>query len=578
MRRSEQYTVPEELFSLPKRDIYRQAFRKLPFFQRIYLWIRSWFGSADIVEVVKEHELEVVQKRVSARDRTIADVTIPALAEGFHRRARSIHRHYRELKGALSRARGASAGSFMREALRQLDQQMHGTLEVSCDVPQSVLEDPAVALTDARDLVIDHVHQALDVNREAIVAVLEPVWQSLEALAALGTVDFRGLIPEGDTDNVKIPMRIVREPLTRLACVLEMCIRYQHRSAARIAVDFDGGRLGRGSAPDEAIWEAIDDLNHAASLLDLVRLASDEPRLTLAQLNPNSQWWARFSSAWLDTVHVGPPLLRHRTAVVEGLLKDQFDTGGIAASWIPPALYQRSVGAFRELAVSQRFRDTRTMAGALAREQNVMPAADRGRVLELHVELDRVFTRLEEMLGYGEEYGAIGEEIRKVSQPGSESGVAGMQKISVYSKFRPDVRVIVDQGIDVLEGIGIQFDTNRRVIRRALKARAVRFDIETDDLPLVELFDLLTGGYRHLALSLRSLITIEHELIVGAGSNVDSLQQPGQEAGGTGEVGATSGRGATTESAPGASSERGAPIPRGGDAEADVIEELPGAE
>ena len=527
MRRSEQYTVPDKLISIPSRETYRRAFHDLPWLQRIYLLIRTWFGSADITTVIKEHELDEVKRRVVARDATVADVTIPALKNGFHTRARAVALKTQALKTALSQARGSAAGAFLRAALEHLDPQLAETILASTTVPDDILSDPAATVASARKVVVDHLHQALEINKKAITGHLDPVWQCLESLAALGTVDFAGLIPEGSSADIRTPMRIVRQPLTQLACTVELCLRNRHRSATRLAMDFAGRRTGKHANADDAIWEAIDELNTAVPLLDLVRLAADEPRLTLAQLSVQSGWWARFSAAWMEAVNVGPELLRRRSMNTEELLRNHFGVSEPPVTWIPPSLFQRSAGALRRLTGAQRFRDTRTMAGALAREQDLMSTPDRARILEVHVELDKAFSRLEEMLGSGEERGTVGDELRRLTHSETDGAVAGMHKINIYSKYRPDVRVLIDQAADALETIATLFDTNRRQVRRALKAHTVRLDIDEEDLPLTELFDLITGSYQRLAVALRSLVRLEQEMITGpAGGAGDDGASP----------------------------------------------------
>lgn len=518
IRRSEHYTVPDALFTLPEQTVYRDSFRELPLLQRLYLRFRTWFGSADIVTVVKEHELEEVKQRVVARDPAVADVQIPALTAGFHERVRAIARHARALKPGLSAARGTGAGNFLREALRQLDPQLHETITASTSVPEEVVTDPSVSISDAREIVLAHLYEALDINKKAIVDHLDAVWRCLESLAALAAVDYNGLIPAGDARDIRTPMRIVRQPLTQFACTVAMCQRNRHRSAARLAMDYAGRRAGKGPHPDDAVWQVIDDLVSTVPLVDLVRLAADEPRLTLAELSPGTRWWARFAAGWSEMVNPGPTLLRHRSMTVEDILRNHFGVEEPVVTWIPPSLYQRSVGALRRVVEVPRFRASRTMVGALAREQNLLPTSDRATILDHHVELDNVFARIEELFGHGNSRGAIGEELRRVGGADSDSATVGMHKVSIYSKYRPDVRILVGQAADALEATATRFDTHRRSVRRALKAGQIRLDLEDSDLPPVEIFDLVTESYRRLAVTVRSLAAMEHELATGGGT------------------------------------------------------------
>ena len=517
MRRSEQYTVPSELYSLPARDAYREVFRDLPWLQRVYLLIRTWFGSADIVTVVKEHELEEVRKRVQAADEQLADVSIPALMSGFHARARAVALAYRSMKRVLSEARGTGAGAFMILALEKLAPDLHHSVEAAAKVPEETVTDLTVTVGQARESVMNHLHEALEIHRSAITSRLDPVWKSLESLAALGTVDFKGLIPETDNESIRTPMRIVRDQLTRLACVIELCERNRHDTAARIAAEYAAGRIGRQEGSHAALWSAIDELSASVPLVDLVRLAMDEPRLSLAQIEVKSSWWARFTTAWHDTIRIGPTLLRRRALMVEQHLTDYFAVQEGVPSWIPASLLQRSIGALRRLVETPRYHETSTMVGALAREHELIPRPERARILEAHVELDKALSRLEELLGRGNERGAIGEELRRISQAGGEGGITGMHKINMYAKYRPDLRVLLDTALTAMATISESLGRYRSQIRKALKARTVRVDVNEDDLPPEEYLDLIVSGYRDLALRVRSLVAIEQELVSGSG-------------------------------------------------------------
>lgn len=497
-------------------------YKKLPLLQRIYLTIRAWFGSADLTTVLKEQELEEVRRRVVKRDATVADVSIPALKAGFHQRARAVAQHAAALKPILAEVRGSGAGVYLREMLKRLDPDLHRTIEASCLVPENLLLNASTTPSAARSVVLDHLHQSLEVSRRAIETSLGPVWNSLEAIAALAAVDFGGLIPESTAPDIRTPLRIVRKQLTELACVIEFCLRTRNPGAIRFAAEISRAGGGSRAASAEALWTALDALTVAANLADLVRLAADEPRLTLVQIAPKTEWWASFCLSWEETIEVGPAILRRRTLVLDDILSTAFGIEEPNPAWIPPSLYQRTAGALRRLFGCRRFRDARTLTGALAREQNLMPSSERASALEAQVELDQAFTRLEELLGSGEGRGRIGDEIRRLNHSDGEPAVTGMQKVNVYAKYRLDLRIVIDHSTEVLGSISHLFERNRKLVRQAVKARAVRVDLESDDLPPLEILTLIIDGYRKVVIGLRSLLAVENELIGGAGGAIGS--------------------------------------------------------
>jgi len=401
--------------------------------------------------------------------------------------------------------------------LKRLEADLHRTIEASCLVPENLLLNASTTPAAAKTVVLDHLHQSLEVNRRAIETSLAPVWNALEAIAALAAVDFGGLIPESTASDVRTPLRIVRKQLTELACVVAFCLRNRNPGALRLAAEISRGGGGSRTASAEAVWSALDSLTAAADLTDLVRLATDEPRLTLVEIAPRTEWWARFCLSWEETIEVGPAILRRRSLVLEEILRNDFGIEEPNPVWIPPSLYQRTAGALRRLFGCRSFRDARTLTGALAREQNLMPSSERASALEAQVELDQAFTRLEELLGSGEGRGRIGDEIRRLNHADGEPAVTGMQKVNVYAKYRLDLRIVIDQATEVLGGISHLFEANRKLVRQAVKARAVRVDLESDDLPPLEILTLITDGYRKVVIALRSLLAVENELIGGAG-------------------------------------------------------------
>jgi len=512
MRRSEHYTVPDKLYSFPEAGTYRKAFHELPFLQRVYLRIRTWFGSTDIVHVLKEYELEEVTRRITAHEGKILDPSIPALLDGFHTRVHTVAQKIEALKPVLTEIRGAGAGPFLREELERLAPDLYRSIDVSTVIPEELLTNPATTAKDAREAVLEYLLQALEINAKTIREHLDPVWNSLEALAILSTVDFATLIPANINRGARIPIRVLKEPLIRLTCSIELCMRNNRPDVIQRAAAFATHRIGKRFTAQETIWTAIETLNSGIPLVDLVRLATDEPRLELARITTRSGWWKRFSASWIERIDVQSPLLRHRTMIVEELLRNRFDITEPALGWIPPTLFQRTLGAVRRLGAAQRFRDTRTLAGTLAREQGLMTTSDRARILEAHVELDTAYSKIEELTGIGESRGTIGDELRRVTATESADTMAGFQKMNVYSKHRPEIQVLLGQAIEGLTAISSYFERNRAPLRKALRTGTVRIDTSSDELPPIDLLELITDGYNRLAVALRGLFTLEHEL------------------------------------------------------------------
>jgi len=528
MRRTEHYTVSEVLYSLPESGVYRQVFHELPFFQRIYLKIRAWLGSTDIDAIVREHELDDVRQRASGEDGTIVVPSIPALRGGFFIRARPVAEQIKALKPVLVEARGSGAGPFLRDMLERLDVELFQTLDAACVIPEELLKNAATTAATAKKRVHEDLLETLEIHKGTIREHLEPVWASLESLALLMAVDMAALLPTNPKADMQIPMRPLKDQLVQLACTVELCVRNKRPDSIRVAADTVTRRTGKRFAAQETIWDAIDALDKAVSLVDLARLAADEPRLELARLGTSSMWWQRFTAAWVERIDVQGPLLRYRSLVVEDILRNHFGVSESTPMWIPPSLYQRSVGALRRLSMAQRFRDTRTMVGALAREQSLLSVAERARILEAHVELDKAYNRLEELTGVSESRGAIGDELRRLRQTSAGESLGGVHKKNVYSKHRPELFSLLGQAIDAFTVMAESFSRNKPALRKALKTGAVRIDLGNEETPPVDVLELITEVYYRLAIALRSLMAMEQELTSSTRRGADEDGEEGE--------------------------------------------------
>jgi len=512
MKRSERYTVPEKLYSVPDRSVYREAFRDLPLIQRIFLTIQKWFSHVDIAGVIKQHELDEISRRIVGADMAILEPSAPALREGFYARVRAVRDHLSGLKLVFMEIRGTGAGPFLVEMLQRLDADLYAMIDASCTIPEELMTNPATTAAEAKTAVRRYLMQSLEANAEAIREHVSPIWDSIDALAFLATVDYTSLAPGDAKNNQQIPLRAVKESLLPFTYGVDLCIRNRKPAAIREATEFVSRRIGRRFKMHETVWDAIDAVHAAIPLADLTRLAFDEPRLELAELTTSTRWWKRFVTAWLERLDVEAPLLRHRTIVVENLARNAFGVTETTVTWIPPSLFQRAIGVIRRLGSAQLFRDTRTMVGALAREQNLMPAGDRAGILEAHVELDAAYSTLEELTGIGESRGTIGEELRRIQRSDSPDSITGVHKMNVYSRHRPEIRGTIDRVVESFQTISGLFRRNRAQLRRALKTGGVRVDLGSESHSAVEVLELITDTYQQLAVALQGLAALEEEL------------------------------------------------------------------
>jgi hypothetical protein len=71
-------------------SVYRDAFRRFPFWYRWYIRVRTVFSSQTIESTTKNHHLHQLRRRIAITAKTVVDPNVPALIGGFHSAIREI--------------------------------------------------------------------------------------------------------------------------------------------------------------------------------------------------------------------------------------------------------------------------------------------------------------------------------------------------------------------------------------------------------------------------------------------------------------------------------------------------------
>ncbi len=195
--------------------------------------------------MIKEQELETIKHRIADDESAILDPTIPALRDGFHSRIRTVGQLIQKLKPVLMEVRGSGAGPFLRGMLEKLDSELYKTLQAACVIPEEILTKATTTVAGAKKRVQHDLLQALEINEKTIKEYLTPIWNSIEALALLSTVDFAALVPGEGGKGLQVPMRPVKDQLIQLACAMDVCSRNNRPGAIKGATEYVSLRTGK---------------------------------------------------------------------------------------------------------------------------------------------------------------------------------------------------------------------------------------------------------------------------------------------------------------------------------------------
>ncbi len=496
--------------------MYHELFKELSLFSKLIVYLRSWFQGESVEVGVRHREYRLLYRRLERDHHEIVDPAIPVLLGGFTRRLFEIAKRMTVVKTVVEEVTGNRAGRFLQTSLKSLDPEISEQLDAATRVPEELLEDYTVTLEQANKSLKERMHQALEVNQSQIFRVLGPVWTSLIGLKFLAGVQMKNMLPAEGGREPRIPLRAVRDDLIRLYQELEFCRKHQEPRGLDLAAEFTTQRLGRSFAVYRALWEMIEDMLVAVPLLDIIRLALEEPRATVKQVKHPQDWWPLFENAWMDTLEAGSSILRHRAFRLESILHDEFSVAAPPISWIPTTLYPRTVGALRRLASGTEFRLTRVFVGTLAREEGILRLTSKKDLLDGHVQLDQQLDKLEELIGSGDNRGKIGEEVKRLNAGNSDAALVRIQMAGVLSKFRPLVREIINDAIDALESILRVCAAEERGITKSFPRLNAALADTLGETTSRYVLDLIVHRYGPLVDALRGLAAIEREMSAGA--------------------------------------------------------------
>lgn len=474
MRKTDRYTVPFPAAEPPPPTIYRDRFREFPFWYRWYLRVVALVKGMPLDRVVQGHDLQELRRRLATVAPDVVDGAGPTLLPEFHNRLRALEMQCRRIEAALQDVLGTARGEFLRSALARLEPRIHEALETSAEIPETLLESTETTLAVAQEAVRTHIAGELESHRGLIEKSIHPVWISLNTLNVLTRVDFSPFLPPGhEMIAARTPLRVVRTPMQELHQVLELVRHHANRRATELAWDFTRHHTRRNPGVPGAIWSVVEEFTNAVPMLDLTRLAWEEPYLTIPTLSIRGEWWETFRHSWISGgVHrAGPRFLEYRTEQVREILSRVFLIDHAPVTWIPSELYPSTLGYVLLLAQSEFFHDTRRVITQLVIDGVFHHLDTRNALHQAALQIDQALERLVNLFGSGDSRGTLGEELHRVQRRAGTSALARRRVVGVYERHRHRIRTALEEFVEAVE-------TGGTLVERTLSGREVAFDYQ----------------------------------------------------------------------------------------------------
>ncbi len=523
IRRTDRYTTAFPDAVPPPPGVYRDAYRKFPFWYRWYIRLQALFSASTVEDTTRRHHIHELKRTLSRESKEIIDPNIPALLPRFHQALRQLLEERDAVRPSLDEATGAARGSFLRVVLADRDTIMHNRLQSEIHLTGEELKDFSLSLEAVRHSAQARMEGVLAENRRRIESVLHPVWLALRSLNVLCRVDLKLLFPVTGSKRQETPLRAVSTSLVTLHQALELCHRHANPSAVELALAFARGRLRGKHRSPRAVWSAVETVRTQIPLLSIIRYAKGEPFLEVPEFILKTNWWTPFSETWVRNAldRCDGELLEHRHGRLLSLIRSVFIVEHEPPVWIPSSLQPKTLGILILLAGSDIFQDTRRVITQLVIDATFYHLDTRNTLHQMALQLDQALERLTTLLGDGENRGTMGEEIQRLQHRSGPSSILHRQLSTVYERHRPKIRMAVDECIDALTTAGT-------LIARTISGAEVAYEIQNfqkrtfaGDYPPHELLDIVGEHWQPLGSMIQSLLNLELTLSSNGGRRRD---------------------------------------------------------
>lgn len=522
MRRNETYTAPDidegrklpnssnvGNVEMPEEDAYRKAFASLGLMQRLVLWIRSVVSGKGLEQTMRLQETRNLSSHLRRNYPGIINTAIPALVEGFTDRMRKLNRRRMELIPIIREVVQGRPGPFLFYALEQEHKDIASVLMSARVVPEHVLGNPIATVAEADMAVQTAMHEALDKYKELLDSTLSPMWLALHGLEEFTEVRIDRMLPAADAPGGMVPLRLSAKELVQLHRAIRFALKHQSAGGLAHGLEFARPRLAQPPLITDDIWNIMKEIDKAIPFQDLIRLGLEEPRLEVTPSQSSPEWWPHFQDYLTRGLDSWDALMRYRLEALRHMITSIFAGVYKETGWLPVMLNRFTVSSLQGIITGPVFRRTRLLVGTIAREDGILSGPHRRQLLEFHVDLDRKIELLEELIGFGDQRGKIGDAIGRVTSSVSEKHALRMELAKVYAEQRPILTRCVQDIFGALDGIQKTLVEEKRLVINGLPRVASVLSENLGNQTLRQVLDVILEEIPPFVALSRGLMELE---------------------------------------------------------------------
>ena len=490
MRRGERYTTSLPAPIVTPERVFRDHLHTLGRWRRIITRLVAAMSGVSVARLVRKRLLHVLESQVTTEHPELFRRSGDELTSRFFATVTTIER----ARSRLARLIGKPAidGERLTRLLVDSDPQLDQLLRHETSIGAKAERDDSLDRDEAEALATLQAEQRLDAHFARIEATIEPIWVGLRTLAVTVGHDLAPFIAAARGDGTA--PHALRQPLAQLLQVLTAFERDVRDDTFRA--------IGSATSSEECVRVAgtIRAAAGALPLLELTRIAWEDPLLVVPAARIERDWWPDLRAAWIVAARrrATAELFELRRRRLHELVAKHYPPGGEALAWLPTL--PQTVGLVLAAVGHTRFAAARAEATRVVIDGQFDDLAVRNGLHQAVVALDQAVERLRTMVDGLDGRGTIGEELRRAHGQSSVADTTANRMYTLIEHQRARLTAVLTQLESGLHATAVQLAQIR-------SSNAVTF--RRSPPIVVDLAEHIESGWVLLAQHACALRTVE---------------------------------------------------------------------
>ncbi len=447
MLRRQRYTVPFPDPVFPPPDRYDDAYASLPFLRRLILRLAARLRRRSQAEMTRLFLIARLREQLNAHWSDFVDAGRRELTQRFSDRLRAIGALCDQVTPLIETV-VRDDGGFLRYANRRINPDHFRRVATAGEPTEELVRQMTMDTADVAQASGDAAAEALEREKATIFQDLERVWRSIRTTQVLVGFPFTALTIDPRHPVTAIPIVPNRQTLFRLLQVLLTFQTFVDPAALDLAREYAAGKVRIPSETFVALHNGINATLRSVPLLDVVRLAVEQPLLTVAPVKIRLKWWEPFEREWRMYVRDRVPsnVLRRRFFSVRTYVAETYGVESVDNTRFPRDLYPRTLSVIEMLLTSGEFTGERKAVTHVVIDARFHRLDLRNELHQALLQLDHALEHVRLLIGTTTERGSIAEEEERIERNAASPGISRRRIVSAHNRFRAlimtDVRAI----------------------------------------------------------------------------------------------------------------------------------------